>query len=72
MGLGNIFAYPRLKMIGGSLGTDGMINRPSKMIAALKKSQRAYSNTKNLELGFERVSDATTEVLPTKKDMSKF
>ena len=53
-GLGNIFAYSRLKRIGGSLGTDGMINRSRKMIAPLK-SQRAYSNSKNLELGFERV-----------------
>ena len=55
MGLGNSFACPRSKRIGGSLGTDGMINRPSKMIAALKKSQRAYSISKKMELGFEKV-----------------
>ena len=54
MGLGNIFVYTRFKRMGGSLGTDGMINRPRKMIAPLK-SQRAYSNPKKLELGFERV-----------------
>ena len=53
MGLGNIFAYPRIRRIGGSLGIDGMINRSRKMIAPLK-SQRAYSNPKNLELGFKR------------------
>ena len=54
MGLGNIFAYPRFRRTGGSLGIDGMINRSRKMIASLK-SQRAHSNSKNLELGFERV-----------------
>ena len=54
MGLGNIFAYLRFRWIEGSLGTDGMINRSRKMIAPLK-SQRAYSNPKILELGFERV-----------------
>ena len=54
MGLGNIFAYPRFIRIEGSLGTDGMINRSRKKIAPLK-SQRVYSNPKNLELGFERV-----------------
>ena len=30
-------------------------------------AQRAYPNSKNLELGFERVSDDATEVLPTEK-----
>ena len=54
MGLGNIFAYPRFRRIEGSLGTDGMINRSRKMIAPLK-SERAQSNSKNLELGFERI-----------------
>ena len=54
MGLGNIFAYPRFKRIGVSVGIDGMINRPKKMMTPLY-SQRAYSNSKNLELGFERV-----------------
>ena len=65
------FAYPRLKRIGGSLGTDGVSNRSRKMIAPLK-SQRAYSNSKKLELGFERVSDDATEVLPSEKYMSQF
>ena len=33
---------------------------------------RAYPNSKKLELGFERVSDDATEVLPSEKYMSKF
>ena len=70
MGLCNSFAYPRVRRIGGSLGTDGMITRSRKMIAPLK-SQRPHLNSNNLESGFERVWDDATEVLPTDKDMSK-
>ena len=32
---------------------------------------RAYPNSKNLELGFERICADANEVLPTEKDMSK-
>ena len=67
MGHCNIFAYPRFTRIGGSLGTDGMINSSRKMIAPLY-SQRAHSNSKNLEIGFERFWDDATEVLPTEKN----
>ena len=35
MGLGNTFAYPRVRRIGGSQGTDGMIIRSRKMMAPL-------------------------------------
>ena len=54
MGLSNIFAHPRTRKIGGSLGTMGRLNRPTNMMAPLY-AQRAYPNSKKLELGFERV-----------------
>lgn len=69
MGLSNIFLYPRLKRIGGSLGTDGMTNRSRKMISLLCNHKGYIQIPEKLEIGFERVKDDATEVLPTEKDM---
>ena len=71
MGLGNIFAYPRLKRIGGSLGTDGMINRSREMMAPLQ-AQRKYLNSKNWNWGFDGLEMMQMRSSPLTKTWASF